>query len=191
VSSGAPAPGRNPWRTTSSRPVYSNPWIEVREDQVIRADGSAGIYGVVSPRSVALGAVPLFADHTVVLVGQHRYTLDEWSWEIPEGGGDPTKRPEDEMARELAEETGLSGRRWTPLGGPVTLSNSVTDERGLLYLVEDLAEGEASPEATEELVTWRVPLAEAVAMAVDGRITDAMSVIGLLRTAAALDEREA
>lgn len=190
MSSDAPAPGRNPWRTTASREVYANAWITVREDEVVRPDGSPGVYGVVSPRTIALGAVPLFADGTVVLVGQHRYTLDEWSWEIPEGGGDPSQPPEEEMARELAEETGLTAQRWTPLGGGLTLSNSVTDERGLLFLAEDLAEGDAAPEATEEIETWRLPLADAVAMAIDGRITDTMSVIGLLRTAALLARRD-
>lgn len=183
VSSQEPAPGRNPWRTTASRPIYDNPWIAVREDRVIRADGSPGIYGVVSPRHLALGAVPLFADGTVVLVGQHRYPLDEWSWEVPEGGGDPTVAPEVEMARELREETGLTARRWTPLGGVVALSNSFTDERGLVFLAEDLTEGPDEPDATEELVVWRLPLDEAVAMAVGGEITDALSIVALLRAA--------
>lgn len=185
-----PPHGRNPWRTTSSRQVYANPWIVVREDAVIRPDGSPGIYGVVSPRGVALGAVPLFPDGTTVLVGQHRYSLDEWTWELPEGGGDPDAPAEAEMARELVEETGLRAGRWTSLG-PLTLSNSITDERGELFLAEDLTEGDAAPEATEELLTWRLPFAQALAMALDGRITDAMTIIGLTRAEALLRVRGA
>jgi 8-oxo-dGTP pyrophosphatase MutT (NUDIX family) len=175
-----PKPLPNPWSTRSSRAVYGNAWIDVREDMVTRPDGSPGIYGVVSFRNLALGAVPLLPDGTTVLVGQYRYTLDAWSWEIPEGGGDPRRPPEEEMARELVEETGLVALRWTPLGELHT-SNSVTDERALLFLAEDLVQEAARPDPTEDLVTWRLPLAEAVAMAVDGRITDSMSVAGLLR----------
>lgn len=178
----------NPWRVTGSREVYANPWVVVREDAVVRPDGAPGIYGVVGFRSLALGAVPLHADGTTVLVGQYRYTLGEWSWEIPEGGGHPDRPPEREMARELAEETGLVARRWTSLGALHT-SNSVTDERALLYLAEDLVEGEPAPEPTEQLLRWRLPLDAAVGMALDGRITDAISVAALLRAERLLRER--
>lgn len=185
----APAELPNPWRTTGSRTVYGNAWITVREDTVVRPDGSPGIYGVVGFRTIALGVVPLHADGTTVLVGQHRYTLDAWSWEIPEGGGDPARAPEDEVARELAEETGLVAARLTPLGGLHT-SNSVTDERALLYLAEDLTEGNPRPEPTEQLLRWRLPFAEAVDLAYDGRITDSLSVAGLLRAERVLRARQ-
>jgi 8-oxo-dGTP pyrophosphatase MutT (NUDIX family) len=180
-----PPAGRNPWRTTESREVYDNDWIRVREDRVVRPDGRPGIYGVVSYKHVALGAVPLYADGTTVLVGQHRYTLDDWTWEIPEGGGDHGLDPEEEMARELLEETGLVARTWTPLGALHT-SNSVADEVAYLWLVEGLTEGDPDPEGTEELRRWRLPLHDAVAMALDGRITDAMSVAALCRAEALL-----
>lgn len=178
----------SPWTTTGSRVVYENPWIQVREDQVLRADGSPGIYGVVGFHTVALGVVVLHDDGSTVLVGQYRYTLEAWSWEIPEGGGDPALDPRAEAARELAEETGLVAARYSPLG-PLHTSNSVTDETAWLYLAEGLTEGVARPEPTEQLLLWRLPLAEAVAMALDGRITDAMSVAGLLRADAALRAR--
>ena len=183
-----PASLGDPWLTRTTREVYVNPWIRVREDEVTRPDGAPGIYGVVELRSTALGVVPVFPDATTVLVGQHRYPLGEWSWEIPEGGGALDREPQAEIARELREETGLTARRWTALG-PVTTSNSVTDERGLLWLGEDLMEGTADPEPTEVLVPWRLPLADAVAMALDGRIPDAMSVVGLLRADAVLRAR--
>jgi 8-oxo-dGTP pyrophosphatase MutT (NUDIX family) len=180
---GEPPPGRNPWRTTASRPVYDNTWITVREDTVVRPDGRPGIYGVVTYKHLALGAVPLHADGTTVLVGQHRYPLDAWSWEIPEGGGRSGRDPAEEMARELREETGLVGRRWLDLGG-IHTSNSVADEVGRLWLVEDLVEQDPDPEPTEELRCWRLPLAQAHAMALDGRITDSLSIAGLCRAAA-------
>lgn len=183
-----PEPLPNPWRTTATSVMYANPWITVREDAVVRPDGSPGIYGVVGFRTVALGAVPLFADGTTVLVGQFRYTLRAWSWEIPEGGGDPALAPEREVARELEEETGLTAGSLTPLGALHT-SNSVTDERALLFLAEDLTEGTPRPEPTEQLVRWRLPFAEAVGMACDGRITDSMSVAGLLRAERLLGAR--
>lgn len=180
-----PQPLPSPWTTLASRRVYDNPWITVREDAVTRPDGSDGIYGVVSMRNLALGVVPLHDDGTTVLVGQFRYPLDAWSWEVPEGGGDPSADPLVEAARELREETGLTAGHWTGLGQLHT-SNSVCDELALLYLATELTEGEAVPEGTEELVSWRLALAEAVAMARDGRITDAMSVAALLRADALL-----
>jgi 8-oxo-dGDP phosphatase len=183
-----PPTGGNPWRTTATRAVYENPWIAVREDAVVRPDGRPGIYGVVHLRTVALGAVPLYDDGTTMLVGQHRYTLDAYSWEIPEGGGDPTAPPQGEMARELREETGLSGARWTDLGG-IHTSNSVTDEIGHLYLVEALAEGDPEPEGTEVLQRWRLPLREAAAMAASGELTDSLTVAGLLRAERLVDGR--
>jgi 8-oxo-dGDP phosphatase len=185
---GPPEIGSSPWTRTGSRWVYSNPWISVREDTVVRPDGRAGIYGVVQPRNLALGCVPLYPDGTTVLVGQYRYPLDEESWEIPEGGGDPDRDPLDEIQRELLEETGLRARAWTPLGR-VHTSNCFTDELGLLWLAKDLEPGDPDPDGDEVLECWRLPLDEAVAMAADGRLTDAMTVAGLFRAAAHLRRR--
>ena len=186
---GLPAPAPNPWRRVGTTQVYANPWIQVREDQVVRPDGAPGIYGVVELRSLALGCVPLYANGTTVLVGQHRYPLDEYSWEIPEGGGNPAHPPLGEIRRELREETGLTAHRWTPLGR-VHTSNCVTNELGLLWLAEDLVEGATSPDDTEVLRVWRLPFDEAVGMALDGRITDSLSVAGLLRARHLIDQRE-
>lgn len=188
MSTAPPPPDGNPWRTTGSRVVYANAWISVREDAVIRPDGRDGVYGVVHMRNLALGVVPLFDDGTTVLVGQHRYTLDAYSWEIPEGGGDPDRDPIEEAARELREETGLVAGRWTPLGTLHT-SNSVTDEVSLLYLARDLEAGPAQPDGTERLQRWRLPLSQAAAMALDGRLSDSLTVAGLLRAAALLGVR--
>ncbi len=173
---------RNPWQTLGSREVYVNPWIRVREDQVIRADGRPGIYGVIEFQNHALGIVPVSDDGDTWLVGQWRYPLDLYSWEIPEGGG-PLARPLLESAqRELAEETGLMASVWTDLG-LFHLSNSVTNEAGRIFLAQGLTFGHAEPEGDEVLAVRRLPFVEAHQMAMDGRITDGVSIIGLTRAA--------
>lgn len=177
---------RNPWTRVSSRRVYENEWIVLREDQVIRPDGNAGIYGVVEMRNWAIGAIPLTEDGDTFLVGQYRYTLDRYSWEIPEGGGSPTASPMESARRELLEETGISAERWTYLG-EAHLSNSVTNEVGCAFLAEGLTFGQAAPDGTEELRVRRLPFAEAVGMALSGEITDSLSIVGLLRAKHYLD----
>ena len=173
-------PTRSPWTRRASRVVYDNPWIRVRDDRVIRPDGQPGVYGVVEMKSWAVGIVPLTDDGDTFLVGQYRYTLDLYSWEIPEGGASKLATPLDSARRELREETGIAAARWTYLG-EAHLSNSVTDEVGCVFLAEGLAFGDAEPEETEELRVRRLPFAEAVAMALVGEISDALAVIGLLR----------
>ena len=118
-------PFNNPWNTVQSRAIYENAWIQVREDNVIRPDGKPGIYGVVSPKNLAIGVVPLHEDGTVTLVGQFRYTLNEYSWEIPEGGCPFDEAPIEAARRELREETGLRAATLRPIGGEIHLSNSI------------------------------------------------------------------
>lgn len=170
----------NPWTRVSSREIYRNPWIMVTEDQVIRPDGQSGIYGHVGMNSWAVGVVPLHEDGTVTLVGQYRYTMGQYSWEIPEGGCPFEERPIDCARRELIEETGLRAARIKPLGGEIQLSNSVTNERGYLFVATELTEGEAAPEGTEELALKRVPLERAVEMVLNGEINDVLTVTALL-----------
>ncbi|HNY30064.1 MAG TPA: NUDIX hydrolase [Fibrobacteria bacterium] len=170
-----------PWIRTSRAVTYNNPWIRVEHHEVEDPSGRQGIYGLVHFKNRALGCVPLHDDGTVTLVGQHRYPLDRWTWEIPEGGGRMDVDPLVEMQRELLEETGLAATQWIPLG-LLHPSNSVCDEEASLWLARGLAEGELHRESTEgDMKLLRVPLPEAVAMALDGRITDAISVAGLLR----------
>jgi 8-oxo-dGTP pyrophosphatase MutT (NUDIX family) len=171
---------RNPWRRLSSRPIYENHWIKVREDQVIRPDGNPGIYGVVEFQHWAIGVVPLADNGDTFLVGQYRYTLDLYSWEIPEGGGEKTETPLEAAQRELREEAGITAATWTYLG-EAHLSNSATDEVGCVFLAEGLTLGAAEPDGTEDLRLRRLPFVEAVQMALTGQITDALAVIGLLR----------
>ena len=173
-------PNENPWLTRGSREIYVNPWIRVREDHVIRADGRDGIYGVVEFQNYALGIVPVFDNGDTLLVGQWRYPLGLYSWEIPEGGGPLSVPLLVSAQRELVEETGLTASQWTDLG-PFHLSNSVTNEAGQIFLARNLTVGDAQPEGDEVLSVLRLPLAKAYAMALDGRITDGVSIIGLAR----------
>ena len=173
-----------PWRRRGRRVAYANPWITVWHDDVARPDGSPGIYGVVHFANLAVGAVALDAEDRVLLVGQHRYALDAYSWEIPEGGVPAGEDPLEGARRELREETGTVADRWREIGR-FHLSNSVTDEAGILYLATDLAQQAAAPEATEELEVRRVPFTDALAMTLDGRITDAMTILAIQRAAIA------
>ena len=170
----------NPWQTLSSKPVYENPWISVREDQVINPGGGKGIYGVVHFKNKAIGIIPVDAAGNTYLIGQYRYALNEYSWEIPMGGGPVGIDVLESAQRELKEETGFTARRWTNIARLHT-SNSVTDEEGFVFLAEDLVAGATEFEETEDLKIRKVTLAEAVRMVLDNEITDSISVAGLLK----------
>ncbi len=180
---------KNPWTTLTTKPQYENPWIQVVEHDVLKPNGGPGIYGVVRFKNLAIGVIPIHADGTTVLVGQYRYPLEAYSWEIPEGGGSRTVDPLDSAKRELVEETGLSAGKWLRFL-ELHLSNSVSDEHAINYLAWDLTEGTAQPDDTEQLQLRRVPFAEAVRMAMAGEITDAMAVAGLLKAQLMLDRGE-
>ncbi len=173
-------PEGNPWTRQSRRKVYENPWIRLDEDQVIRPDGKPGIYGVVHFKNRAVGAVPLDEKDRVLLVGQYRYTLDQYSWEIPEGGVPLDEDPLSGAQRELLEETGYTAGKWSELGR-AHLSNSVSDEEAIYYLAQELRAGTPRPEGTERLRIRWVPFPEALVMVELGEITDALSMIAIQR----------
>lgn len=179
----------NPWKTLNTRVVYENDWIRVREDQVLRPDGKEGIYSVVETR-VAVGVVPLTSDGEVVLVGQYRYPMNEYSWEIIEGGSDGDETPLETAKRELKEEAGLVAHTWTRLGEDIHLSNCHSSEIGVLYLAEDLEETVATPEGTEVLQNRRLPFAEVYEMVENGGVKDSLSLLGIYRSARVLNERK-
>ena len=170
----------NPWHTLASEIKYQNPWISVREDQVLNPGGGRGIYGVVTMKNKALGIVPVDDEGNTWLVGQYRYPLNAYSWEIPMGGGPVGLDILASAQRELREETGLTAARWTRIARLHT-SNSVTDEEGFVFLAEGLTMGTVAPEETEDLLLWKLPLAQAVQLVMDDLITDGVSVAGLLK----------
>jgi 8-oxo-dGTP pyrophosphatase MutT (NUDIX family) len=163
-----------------SKVVYSNPWIRVREDKVITPHGDAGIYGVVEAKP-AIGIVALTKDLKTYLVGQYRYTLNTYSWEIPEGGAEDNENLLEAAKRELLEETGLSANKWTELGEPYT-SNCFTNERAYIFIAEDLSKGEARPDPTELLELKKLPFMETWQMVLDQEIKDSLAVTALMRT---------
>ncbi len=173
----------NPWTTLSVRKVYDNPWLEVWEERCLDPSGNPALYGRIGFRNKAVGIIPLDANGDTWLVGQYRYCLHRYSWEVPMGGS-PHPLPVLESARrELREETGLSARRWEQILF-VHTSNSVTDEEGYVFTAEDLEYGEPEFESTEKIEIRRLPVKEAIGMAMNGGITDALSVAGLIKLGA-------
>ena len=173
---------KNPWKTLKSEVKYENPWIKVVENKVIHPDGNEGIYGVVHYKHNAIGIIPIDENLNTWLVGQYRYPLNLYSWEIPEGGGKKSENPIIAAQRELKEETGIIAKKWTPLL-EMHLSNSVSDEWGIIYVAEDLTFVEPNPDGSEKLEVKKVPLVEAIEMVMRGEITDSLSVAGLLKLA--------
>jgi 8-oxo-dGTP pyrophosphatase MutT (NUDIX family) len=171
------------WKKLGSRTIYENDWMQVLEDHVINPGGGENQYGYVHFKNRAVAIIPLDQDQNVWLVGQQRYTLGAWSWELPMGGAPLEEAPLEAAKRELREETGLSAATWTEIMRLHT-SNSITDEVGIVYLAEELTEGEPQFEETEDLEIRKLPLKDAVAMVDAGEITDAISVAALLRIAA-------
>lgn len=168
----------NPWRRLTRRVAYENAWITVLHDDVTRPDGRPGIYGVVHFANLAIGVVALGEAGDVLLVGQYRYPLDRYSWEIPEGGGAPDETPLEAARRELVEETGYTAAGWRELLR-ADLSNSVTDEQAIIYLATGLAAGAATPEGTERIATRWASLDEALALVASGEIRDIMTIAAL------------
>ncbi|MGB3456194.1 MAG: NUDIX hydrolase [Litorimonas sp.] len=178
-----PADPPNPWTTHATRVRHGNPWTQLEENDVTRPDGAPGTYWVTRFRNRACGIVPFEVRGGVPgvwLVGQTRYALGLYSWELPEGGVPPHEAMETAARRELREETGITAQRLTRLFD-IHTSNSVTDEWGQVFLATGLTHGEPDLEGTEDITRLFVPLETALAAINSGRITDAITVAGLLR----------
>jgi 8-oxo-dGTP pyrophosphatase MutT (NUDIX family) len=170
----------NPWQVLEEKKIYENPWIKLTEFDVINPSGGKGIYGKVHFKSIAVGALALDEELNTYLVGQYRFPLDRYSWEIPEGGGAFGVDPVESAKRELLEETGLVAKDWTQII-EMHLSNSVSDEHAVIYLARDLKQETASPEETEQLQVKKLPFEEVYQMVERGQITDSMSVAAILK----------
>jgi 8-oxo-dGTP pyrophosphatase MutT (NUDIX family) len=181
-------PLKNPWTILSQDVKYDNPWITLTEYKVLNPHGGKGIYGKVHFKNLAIGIVALDEDGYIYLVGQYRFPLDQYSWEIPEGGGLHGVDPLESAKRELLEETGLKAASWEKLL-ELHLSNSVSDELGIIYLATGLSQHEAQPEDTEQLHTKRIPFQEAYEMFERGEITDSLTIVALLKLKLTMEER--
>jgi 8-oxo-dGTP pyrophosphatase MutT (NUDIX family) len=170
----------NPWTVIDESVIYDNKWIRLTEYNVLNPSGNKGIYGKVHFKNKAIGIVVLDEELNTYLVGQYRFVLNEYSWEIPEGGGPLEDDALDSAKRELKEETGLVAEEWTVLMD-MHLSNSVSDEHAIIFLARDLRQEEAMPEETEQLVVKKLPFEEVYKMVDSGAITDAMAVAAILK----------
>jgi 8-oxo-dGTP pyrophosphatase MutT (NUDIX family) len=169
---------KNPWTIHSRESRYDNNWISVWHHEGLNPAGGAGIYGVVHFKNMAIGVVALDEDMNIYLVGQYRFPLQRFTWEIPEGGGPLGTDPLDSAKRELLEETGLVAANWEIITR-IDLSNSVSDEEGVVFLATGLEQRMAEPEETEQLLIKKVPFEEAYRMVTDFEITDSLSVAAI------------
>jgi len=180
--------GKN-WKTHSIQQRYENPWIAVSHREVTAPTGTPGIYGHVHFKNKAIGIIPIDNDGYTWLVGQARYTLQTFAWEIPEGGAPLGESVLAAAQRELQEETGVHARRWTSLL-KLNASNSVTDEVAYSFVAQDLSMGITAPDDTEQLTLTRIPLTDAITMAMDGTISDGLAMASLLKVGLLLSRGE-
>jgi 8-oxo-dGTP pyrophosphatase MutT (NUDIX family) len=169
-----------PWQRRTVRLVYDNPWIRVEEFDAVAPTGKPALYGLIGMKNMAIGVLPLHADGTITLVGQHRFPLQAYSWEVPEGGGPLGTDPLISAKRELAEEAGLEAAHWQQVLA-FDVSNSVTDEKGFGYLAWDLSPVDLAPDDTEEISLARVPFKQALRLAMSGHMRDLITQTLLLR----------
>jgi ADP-ribose pyrophosphatase len=173
-------PEENPWQITAEKNVYDNNWINLTEYQIINPSGNPGIYGKIHFKNVAIGVLPLDNDLNTYLVGQYRFALNQYSWELPEGGGPVGTDPLASAKRELLEETGLKANTWTVLQR-MHLSNSVSDELSIIYIARNLEQFEAEPEDTEQLQVRKMPFEDVYQMVCNNQITDSITVTAVLK----------
>lgn len=172
---------KNPWTTLKSEYVYDSPWIGLTKHDVLNPNGNPGTYSVIHFKNLAIGILPLDKDYNTWIVGQYRYPINQYSWEIPEGGGKHEVPPLDSAKRELLEETGITAGKWTKIQ-EMYLSNSASDEFCILYIAQNLSFGEAEPEDDEQLEIRKLHFNELYEMVGRGEITDSLTVTTVLKT---------
>jgi 8-oxo-dGTP pyrophosphatase MutT (NUDIX family) len=175
-----PSLKENPWKTHSSEEIYESPWISLTKHIVTNPGGLPGTYSVVHFKNLAIGVLVLDEEKNTWLVGQYRYPIDQYTWEIPEGGGQIGIDPLESAKRELMEEAGITANKWTNIQ-EMHLSNSASDEYCYLFLAQDLSIGKAEPEPDEMLQLVKIPFDEVYQMVLDGKITDSLSVTAVLK----------
>lgn len=172
---------QNPWKITKTEEIYDTPWIKLVRHEVIHPSGNPGVYSVTHFKNLAIGVLPLDEEYNTWLVGQYRFPLNKYSWEIPEGGGALDIPPVESAQRELKEETGISAKEFIEIQR-MHLSNSATDELAILYVAKGLSFGEAQPEESEELNCVKIPFEEVYKKVLSGEITDSLTVVAVLKT---------
>lgn len=177
---------RGPWKTLKIEERYSTPWISVSHHDVIDPSGAEGIYGVVHFKNIAVGIVPLDEELNTWIVGQYRYPIGTYSWEIPEGGGKRDRPALESAQRELREEVGIVAERWTEVLR-MDLSNSASDEEAIIYVAQGLEFHAPEPDHNEELEMRKVPFMELFDRVMLGELRDSLTVAAVLKVKLLLD----
>ena len=177
----------NPWTIIESTSVYNNSWIGLTEFKVRNPNNGIGIYGKVHFKNIAIGILVLDKKYNTWIVGQYRFPIDKYSWEITEGGGELDVDPIESAKRELKEETGIIAQNWTPLL-EMDLSNSVSDERSITFVARDLIFEESEPEETEQLQVKKLPFDDVYNMVMNGEIRDSITVASILKAKILIDK---
>jgi 8-oxo-dGTP pyrophosphatase MutT (NUDIX family) len=172
---------KNPWTLLNKNDVYESPWIQVSHHEVLNPAGNSGTYSVVHFKKLAIGVLPLDENNFTWIVGQYRYPLNSFSWEIPEGGGDLDIDPVETAKRELLEECGITAKKFT-LIQQMQISNSATDEVAYIFIAKDLSFAKSSPDEDEELHIKKIHFDELYEMVLTGKVTDSLSVAAVLKT---------